>query len=82
MSNQNNVLPFPAKMDSTLLEFRQVVSELIILEAQMMKMLEEVDAVEHQCLSLTERRDELLEDLKRKELIHLAMEVAEEQHDN
>ena len=70
MSNQNNVLPFPAKMDSTLLEFRQVVSELIILEAQMMKMLEEVDAVEHQCFILTERRDELLEDLKRKELIN------------
>lgn len=82
MSNQNNVLPFPVKMDATLLEFRQVVSELIILEAQMMKMLDEVDEVEIHCNSLMERRDELLEDLKRKELIHLAMEVVEKQDDN
>ena len=82
MSNQNNVLPFPAKMDSTLLEFRQVVSELIILEAQLMKMLDEVDEVEMHCNSLMERRDELLEELKRKELINLTMEVVEKQHDN
>ena len=82
MSNQNNVLPFPDKMDSTLLEFRQCISELMILEAQMMKMLEEVDEVEIKCLMLVARRDELLEDLKRKELIHLAMEVVEKQDDN
>ena len=82
MSNQNNVLPFPAKMDSTLLEFRQVVSELIILEAQLMKMLDEVDEVEMHCNSLMEKRDELLEELKRKELINLTMEVVEKQHDN
>jgi hypothetical protein len=82
MSNQNNVLPFPAKMDSTLLEFRQCISELIILEAQMMKMLEEVDEVEVQCLMLVAKRDELLEELKRKELIDLAMEVVEKQHDD
>ena len=82
MSNQNNVLPFPAKMDSTLLEFRQVVSELIILEAQLMKMLDEVDEVEIHCNNLMEKRDELLEELKRKELINLAMEVVEKQHDN
>ena len=82
MSNENNVLPFPVKMDSTLLEFRQVVSELIILEAQLMKMLDEVDEVEIHCNSLMERRDELLEDWKRKELIHLAMEVVEKQDDN
>ena len=82
MSNQNNVLPFPAKMDSTLLEFRQVVSELIILEAQLMKMLDEVDEVEIHCNNLMEKRDELLEELKRKELINLTMEVVEKQHDN
>ncbi len=82
MSNQKNVLPFPAKMDSTLLEFRQCVSELMILEAQLMKMMEEVDEIEFQCIMLTARRDELLEELKRKELINLAMEVVEKQHDD
>jgi len=82
MSNQKNVLPFPTKMDSTLLEFRQCISELMILEAQMMKMLEEVDEVEVQCLMLVAKRDELLEELKRKELIDLAMEVVENKHDD
>lgn len=82
MSNRNNVLPFPVKMDSTLLEFRQVISELIILEAQTMKMMEEIDLVEDHIGLLMDRRDELLEDLRRKELIHLAMEVAEKQDDN
>tara|TARA_B100000809_G_scaffold265324_1_gene323800 strand:- start:2322 stop:2570 length:249 start_codon:yes stop_codon:yes gene_type:complete len=82
MSNRNNVLPFPVKMDSTLLEFRQVISELIILEAQTMKMMEEIDLVEDHIGVLMDRRDELLEDLRRKELIHLAMEVVEKQDDN
>ena len=82
MSNRNNVLPFPVKMDSTLLEFRQVISELIILEAQTMKMMEEIDLVEDHIGVLMNRRDELLEDLRRKELIHLAMEVVEKQDDN
>ena len=54
----------------------------MILEAQMMKMLEEVDEVEVQCLMLVAKRDELLEELKRKELIDLAMEVVEKQHDD
>jgi hypothetical protein len=82
MSNRNNVLPFPVKMDSTLLEFRQVISELIILEAQTMKMMEEIDIVDQHVSVLMDRRDELLEDLRRKELVHLAMEVAEKQDDN
>ena len=82
MSNQNNVLPFPVKMDSTLIEFRQVISELIILEAQMLKMLEEIDLVEDHVSVLMDKRDELLEELRRKELIHLAMEVVEKQDDN
>ena len=51
----------------------------MILEAQMMKMMEEVDEIEFQCIMLTARRDELLEELKRKELINLAMEVVEKQ---
>ena len=82
MSNQKNVLPFPTKMDSTLLEFRQCISELMILEAQLLKMLEEVDDVEVQCMMLIAKRDELLEELKRKELIDLAMEVVENKHDD
>ena len=82
MSNKNNVLPFPVKMDSTLIEFRQVISELIILEAQMLKMLEEIDLVEDHVSVLMDKRDELLEELRRKELIHLAMEVVEKQDDN
>tara|TARA_R110001592_G_scaffold107685_2_gene301231 strand:+ start:2873 stop:3121 length:249 start_codon:yes stop_codon:yes gene_type:complete len=82
MSNQNNVLPFPTKMDSTLLEFRQVISKLLILEAQMMKMLDEVDNVEKECYILMERRDELLMDLERKDLIDTAMEVVHKQHDD
>ena len=82
MSNRNNVLPFPVKMDSTLLEFRQVISELIILEAQTMKMMEEIDIVDQHVSVLMDRRDELLEDLRRKELVHLAMEVVEKQDDN
>jgi hypothetical protein len=82
MSNKNNVLPFPVKMDATLLEFRQVISELIILEAQTLKMLEEIDLVDDHVSVLMDRRDELLEDLRRKELIHLAMEVVEKRHDN
>jgi|TARA_B110000438_G_scaffold298726_1_gene347505 hypothetical protein len=82
MSNQNNVLPFPTKMDSTLLEFRQVISKLLILEAQMMKMLDEVDNVEKECYILMERRDELLMDLERKDLIDTAMEVVQKQYDD
>ena len=82
LRNKNNVLPFPVKMDATLLEFRQVISELIILEAQTLKMLEEIDLVDDHVSVLMDRRDELLEDLRRKELIHLAMEVVEKRHDN
>jgi hypothetical protein len=82
MSSRNNVLPFPTKMDSTLLEFRQVISKLLILEAQMMKMLDEVDNVEKECYILMERRDELLMDLERKDLIDTAMEVVQKQYDD
>ena len=64
------------------LEFRQVISKLLILVAQMMKMLDEVDNVEKECYILMERRDELLMDLERKDLIDTAMEVVQKQYDD
>lgn len=82
MSNQKNVLPFPTKTDATLLEFRQTVSELVILEAQLFKMLEEVDLVESRCGELMEKHDRLMEELRKKELIDLTMEVVEKQYDD
>ena len=82
MSNKNNVLPFPTKTDATLLEFRQTVSELIVLEAQLFKMLEEVDLIEGRCQELMDKHDRLMEELRKKELIDLTMEVVQKQHDD
>ena len=82
MSTKNNVLPFPVKMDATIIEFRHVVSQLMVLEAQMHKMLAEIDEVEALCMTYMDKRDAVLEELKRKELIDLAMEVVQNKHDD
>ncbi len=76
MSNKNNVIPFPSKTDASLVEYRNTVSKLIILEAQLHMMMEDIEALEIQIGSLLDRKDKLVETLRQKNLIKLTTEMA------
>jgi len=76
MSNKNNVIPFPSKIDASLIEYRDTVSKLIILEAQLHMMLEDIEAIENQIHELLHKKDRLVEVLRQKNLIELTMEMA------
>jgi len=77
MSNENNVIPFPTKTNKVIVEYRQVLSQIIVLEAQLRAMLDEVDEIEVELMGLLGRRDDLTDKLKAKNLIDLATEVVE-----
>ena len=77
MSNENNVIPFPTRTSEDIVEYRQVLSQIIVLEAQLRAMLDEVDDIEVELMNLLERRDGLTDKLKAKNLIDLATEVVE-----
>ena len=76
MSNKNNVIPFPSKIDASLIEYRDTVSKLIILEAQLHMMLEDIDVLENQIHKLIDKKDKLVETLRQKNLIKLTTEMA------
>ena len=76
MSNKNNVIPFPSKTDASLVEYRNTVSRLIILEAQLHMMLEDIDVLENQIHKLIDKKDKLVETLRQKNLIKLTTEMA------
>jgi len=76
MSNKNNVIPFPSKTDASLVEYRNTVSRLIILEAQLHMMLEDIDALENEIHRLIDKKDKLVETLRQKNLIKLTTEMA------
>ena len=76
MSNKNNVIPFPTKIDASLIEYRSTVSRLIILEAQLNMMLEDIDALENEIHNLLDTKDKLVDALRQKNLIKLTTEIA------
>ena len=76
MSNKNNVIPFPTKIDASLVEYRNTISRLIILEAQLHMMLEDIDALENEIHSLIDKKDKLVDTLRQKNLITLTTEIA------
>jgi hypothetical protein len=76
MSNKNNVIPFPTKIDASLIKYRSTVSRLIILEAQLHMMLEDIDALENEIHSLLDTKDKLVDALRQKNLIKLTTEIA------
>ena len=76
MSNKNNVIPFPTKIDASLIEYRSTVSRLIILEAQLHMMLEDIDALENEIHNLLDTKDKLVDTLRQKNLIKLTTEIA------
>ena len=76
MSNKNNVIPFPSKIDASLIEYRSTVSRLITLEAQLHMMLEDIDALENEIHRLIDRKDNLVETLRKKNLIKITTEMA------
>ena len=76
MSNKNNVIPFPTKIDATLIKYRSTVSRLIILEAQLHMMLEDIDALENEIHNLLNTKDKLVDTLRQKNLIKLTTEIA------
>jgi len=76
MSNKNNVIPFPSKIDASLIEYRSTVSRLIILEAQLHMMLEDIDALENEIHNLLDTKDKLVDTLRQKNLIKLTTEIA------
>jgi len=76
MSNKNNVIPFPTKIDASLIEYRSTVSRLIILEAQLHMMLEDIDALENEIHNLLGTKDKLVDALRQKNLIKLTTEIA------
>ena len=76
MSNKNNVIPFPTKTDASLIKYRSTVSRLIILEAQLHMMLEDIDALENEIHNLLDKKDKLVDLLRQKNLIKLTTEIA------
>jgi hypothetical protein len=76
MSNKNNVIPFPTKIDASLIKYRSTVSRLIILEAQLHMMLEDIDALENEIHNLLDEKDKLVDTLRQKNLIKLTTEIA------
>ncbi len=76
MSNKNNVIPFPTKIDASLIKYRSTVSRLIILEAQLHMMLEDIDALENEIHNLLDKKDKLVDALRQKNLIKLTTEIA------
>ena len=76
MSNKNNVIPFPTKTDASLIKYRSTVSRLIILEAQMHMMLDDIDALENEIHRLLDKKDKLVDALRQKNLIKLTTEIA------
>ena len=76
MSNKNNVIPFPSKTDASLVEYRNTVSKLIILEAQLHMMLEDIDALENEIHRLIDKKDKLVDALRQKNLIKITTEMA------
>ena len=76
MSNKNNVIPFPTKTDASLIKYRSTVSRLIILEAQLHMMLEDIDALENEIHNLLDKKDKLVDALRQKNLIKLTTEIA------
>ena len=76
MSNKNNVIPFPSKTDASLVEYRNTVSKLIILEAQLHMMLEDIESLENEIHRLIDKKDKLVETLRQKNLIKLTTEMA------
>ena len=76
MSNKNNVIPFPTKIDASLIKYRSTISRLIILEAQLHMMLEDIDALENEIHSLLDTKDKLVDALRQKNLIKLTTEIA------
>ena len=76
MSNKNNVIPFPSKIDASLIDYRNTVSSLIILEAQLHKMLEDIESLENEIHRLIDRKDNLVETLRKKNLIKITTEMA------
>ena len=76
MSNKNNVIPFPTKIDASLIKYRSTVSRIIILEAQLHMMLEDIDALENEIHNLIDKKDKLVDTLRQKNLIKLTTEIA------
>jgi len=76
MSNKNNVIPFPTKIDASLIKFRSTVSRLVILEAQLHMMLEDIDALENEIHRLLDEKDKLVDALRQKNLIKITTEIA------
>ena len=76
MSNKNNVIPFPTKIDASLIEYRSTVSRLVILEAQLHMMLEDIDALENEIHRLLDEKDKLVDALRQKNLIKITTEIA------
>jgi hypothetical protein len=76
MSNKNNVIPFPTKIDASLIKYRSTISRLIILEAQLHMMLEDIDALENEIHNLLDTKDKLVDALRQKNLIKLTTEIA------
>ena len=76
MSNKNNVIPFPTKIDASLIQYRSTISRLVILEAQLHMMLEDIDALENEIHNLLDKKDKLVDALRQKNLIKLTTEIA------
>ena len=76
MSNKNNVIPFPSKTDASLVEYRNTVSKLIILESQLHMMLEDIESLENEIHRLIDKKDKLVETLRQKKLIEITTEMA------
>ena len=81
MSNKNNVIPFPTKTDASLIKYRSTVSRLIILEAQLHMMLEDIDALENEIHNLLDKKDKLVDLLRQKSLIKITTEMANKNGD-
>jgi len=81
MSNKNNVIPFPTKIDASLIKYRSTISRIVILEAQLHMMLEDIDALENEIHNLLDTKDKLVDALRQKKLIKITTEIARSNDD-
>jgi len=81
MSNKNNVIPFPTKIDASLIKYRSTISRLVILESQLHMMLEDIDALENEIHNLLDTKDKLVDALRQKKLIKITTEIARSNDD-
>ena len=74
MSKENNVIPFPTKLDPTIIKFRSVLAKLFILDNTFFQISQDLERVEKELNNLHRERQALLKEIEEKNLISFIRE--------